>query len=161
MGCLKNHSTFCYENHHQYCKKDVESKSRNLSITSFNLNSNFIETDILNIQLGKLMKENNFSKEYAKIILNSNVFETYECGIIIEKKNFGIISNIIILEQIKKIIFQLDLYTVENDDYEIMKIIKENKRQRKYIDLCYVEKIYNIFNVNGSFFLMNSNSLSC
>jgi hypothetical protein len=44
LGPLNAYWTFSYENHHQKIKLDVEKRSKNVSVTSFNLNYLFIET---------------------------------------------------------------------------------------------------------------------
>jgi len=153
LGPIRYFSTFSFENHHSTIKKEVEKRSKNIAITAFFLNFNFVEYNSNNFILNKVVNENKYYIQYRNIHFNDKTIDE-NCSVdLLENKNIGKIVSIWRRKSDNEIILNSMVLEIEKDNLGIYWKTKKNKStifKNKY--LRNVKKISNLLKKNKNFF---------
>jgi len=152
-GPLRHQWCWSFENHHSSQKLDVEIKSRNLGITSFNHNFLFTELKYNIILFQNFIKKIENIFEYKilkidkKIIHKNSVIE-------MDDNKIAFITNIYKLPN-DKVVLKIYLLDVILDDLGIFLFINKIDKNSNLIDLSRLKAIYTVEKKNGKTILFN------
>jgi hypothetical protein len=151
-GPLRHLWCWSFENHHSTQKKEVDTRSRNLGITSFNNNFLFTELTYNVLDFQKLIETKNNCSEYTVLKIDKKIIQKNS---VIELKNgkIGVVSSIYKFPT--DVVLEIYMVHCINDELGVFLIVDKIKKKPKKINLLDLKAIFTFEKKNDRVILLN------
>jgi hypothetical protein len=151
-GPLRYLWCWSFENHHSTQKKEVELRSRNLGITSFNNNFLFTELNYNQLHFEKLIETGKTCSCYKILKIDKKIIQKNS---VIELTNgkIGVVSSIYKFPT--NVVLEIYMLDVISDELGIFLYVEKIKKKSKKIYLFGLKAIYNVEQKNNKTILLN------